>query len=123
MAGKYTHHTFVNPLSFPNSTPIQFNFIDYLSILGNQIQTIVTYNNISLIFIIMMVIFFIKYRSTAFRNTTATTLIIVSCSTIMIHILLFPLIHVRLLCGFYLMGLIGVLIGIKEKQPNLKPKH
>jgi hypothetical protein len=109
------HHTFINPISFPETTTFEFSISTYLHILIKQLSTIFTYNTHALIFILMMIIMLCKYKNDIIKNQTAQILTFTSILTIIIHVLLFPLIHVRLLSCFYVMGLSGVLIGVPHK--------
>ena len=110
------HHTFINPISFPKTTVYEFGISNYIPILMEQLQTIFTYNTHALIYTLMMIIVVWKYKNDITKNQTAQILIFTSIATIIIHALLFPLIHVRLLSGFYIMGLTGILIGLPHNQ-------
>ncbi|MEK9728295.1 MAG: hypothetical protein VW397_09355, partial [Candidatus Margulisiibacteriota bacterium] len=110
------YHTFINPISFPKTTVYEFGISNYMPVLMAQLQTIFTYNTHALIYTLMMIILIWKYKHDILNNQRAQILIFTSIATIIIHILLFPLIHVRLLSGFYIMGLAGILIGMPHKQ-------
>ncbi|MEC8677338.1 MAG: hypothetical protein VXX85_00625 [Candidatus Margulisiibacteriota bacterium] len=112
------YHTFINPISFPKTTVFEFGISNYIPILMEQLHSIFTYNTHLLIYTLMMSLIVWNYKDDIFKNKTAQILIFTSIATIIIHILLFPLIHVRLLSGFYIMGLTGVLIGLPHNQLN-----